>query len=208
MKLIIFGSTGSVGKHLVTQAHAAGHTVTAFARDTSKLRNVNFVNLRLFDGNVLDQKAVTNAIAGQDVVLCALGAGRKGNIRSQGTRNIIAGMKLSNVRRLICQTTLGAGDSYGTLNFFWKRIMFGWFLKEAFLDHQLQEQYVKDSDLDWTIVRPAAFTDGPMTGIYKHGFKGTEKNITLKISRSDVAHFMLLQLTSSAYLKRTPGLSY
>ena len=57
-------------------------------------------------------------------------------------------------------STLGAGDSQGNLNFFWKNIMFGWFLKNIFLDHELQEQYVRNSALDWTIVRPGAFTSG------------------------------------------------
>lgn len=86
--------------------------------------------------------------------------------------------------------------------------MFGWFLKEAFADHVDQERYVRESDLDWVIVRPAAFTDGPVTGEYKHGFASTDKELTLKISRADVAHFILEQLEDDTYLRRTPGLSY
>jgi putative NADH-flavin reductase len=62
--------------------------------------------------------------------------------------------------------------------------------------------------LDWTIIRPGAFTDGPKTGKYRHGFPGTDRSLTLKISRADVADFMLRQLTDGAYLHKTPGLSY
>ena len=111
------------------------------------------------------------------------------------------------VRRLVCQTTLGAGDSRANLNFFWKRIIFGLLLRNVYADHEAQEAVIKRSDLDWIIVRPGAFTDGPATGAYKHGFPPTEKNIKLKISRADVAGFMLQQLTDDAYLRQTPSLS-
>ncbi len=156
----------------------------------------------------MDLASVESAVLGQDAVLCALGAGRKGTIRSEGTRNIIRAMERAGVRRFICQTTLGVGDSRGNLNFFWKYIMFGLFLRQAYADHVLQEDYIKQSRLDWTIVRPGAFVDGNGTGEYRHGFPGTDKTIKLKISRADVADFMLKQLTDKTYLKKTPGLSY
>ena len=98
-------------------------------------------------------------------MIIVLGSGKNRNsiVRSEGTKNIITAMQVSGVKRLICQSTLGAGDSTGNLNFFWKNIMFGWFLKQVFLDHELQEEYVRKSELDWTIVRPAAFMDGEKT---------------------------------------------
>lgn len=208
MKLIIFGATGTVGKQVVLQALAMGHQVTAFARNPQNLEDIRHRDLHFYKGDVMDVNTVEKAIRGHDAVLCVLGAGRKGRIRSEGTANIIQAMQQAGVKHFICQSTLGAGDSSGNLNFFWKHIMFGWFLKEAYLDHQLQEEYVKRSNLDWVIVRPAAFTNGKLTGNYKHGFSSAEKNITLKISRADVAHFLLRQLTDRSYLHKTPGLSY
>jgi len=95
-----------------------------------------------------------------------------------------------------------------SLNVFWKIIMFGFLLRRAYADHVSQEDCVKQSQLDWTIVRPAAFTDGDRTGKYRHGFSGTDKALKLKISRADVADFMLKQLTDRTYLYKTPGLSY
>ena len=86
--------------------------------------------------------------------------------------------------------------------------MFGLLLRRAYADHTRQEELLKDSCLDWTIVRPGAFTDGNRTGAYRHGFPGTDKTIEGKISRADVADFMLRQLTDSTYLHETPGLSY
>lgn len=208
MKVIIFGSTGTIGRQLVLQSLQLGHQVTAFARTKEKLADIEHANLNVVEGDVLDFTSVSIAVTGNDVVFCALGAGRKGRVRSEGTHNIIKAMEAAGIKRLICQTTLGAGDSKGNLNFFWKRIMFGWFLKEAYLDHELQEKYIKASSLDWTIVRPAAFTDGKLTGQYKHGFSADDQSIKLKISRPDVALFMLMQLNSLIYLKKTPALSY
>lgn len=208
MKLIIYGATGTIGRQLVQQALNAGHQVTAFARSKAKLQDVQHPNFKVFEGDVLNPQSVALSIEGQDVALCALGAGRKGVVRSEGTKNIIRGMEAKGIRRLICQTTLGAGDSKGNLNFFWKHIMFGWFLKDAMEDHELQEHYIRQSNLDWTIIRPAAFQDGDITGRYKHGFTEKDKSISLKISRADVAHFMLQQLGSNQYLRKTSGLSY
>ncbi|HYF32171.1 MAG TPA: SDR family oxidoreductase [Chitinophagaceae bacterium] len=208
MKLIIFGSTGTIGRQLLLQSLESGHEVTAFARNKEKLSDIQHPRLNIHEGNVLNAASVLKSLEGQEAVLCALGAGRKGQVRSMGTFNIIKAMEKTGIKRLICQTTLGAGDSRGNLNFFWKRIMFGWFLKQAYEDHQLQEKFVRASSLDWTIVRPAAFTNGKATGQYKHGFAPDERNLKLKISRADVALFMLMQLSSNTYLRKTPGLSY
>lgn len=207
MKVIIFGATGSVGRHLVDQALAAGHSVTAFGRNPSVLA-ADHANLARQAGDVLDPASVLTAVSGHDAVMIALGAGRKGTVRSAGTQNIIAAMTHHGLRRLVCASTLGAGDSYPALNFFWKRIMFGLLLREAFADHQMQEEAIRQSDLDWVIVRPGAYTDGPVTGIYKYGFAPTDKNLALKISRADVARFMLQQLTGTTWLRQAPGLSY
>jgi putative NADH-flavin reductase len=190
MKLLIIGSTGSIGRHLVTQALEQGHTVTAFVRDPARLE-IKHSNLTTVQGDALDPVSVERAVEGHDAVLCALGAGAKGTIRTEGTRNIVRAMEKTGVRRLICQSTLGIGDSRANLNFFWKHIMFGCLLRRAYADHVGQEDCVKRSRLDWTIVRPAAFMDGDRTGEYRHGFSGTAKALKLKISRADVADFLL-----------------
>ena len=117
-------------------------------------------------------------------------------------------MEKAGVKRLICQTTLGVGDSEGNLNFFWKRIMFGMLLRQAFDDHVIQEDHIRQSQLDWTIVRPGAFTDGDRTGQYRYGFPGSDRTTALKISRADVADFMLRQLGDRTFRHQTPGLSY
>ncbi len=207
MNVIIIGATGTVGRCLVEQALAENHHVTAFARRPSALA-LSHANLTLKAGDALDRETVMDAVRGHDAVIVALGAGLKGTVRSTGTKHVIEAMKRHGVRRLVCHSTLGAGDSRGNLNFYWRRVMFGFLLRAAYADHQAQEALVKQSGLDWVIVRPAALTDGPATGAYKHGFPPTERKLTLKISRADVAGFILRQLTGDAYLGQTPGLSY
>ena len=206
MKITIFGATGTLGRHVVEQALAAGHEVTAFARRPQRL-DLQHPNLHRRAGDVFDQAAVDDAVKGQDAVIVALGAGRKGGVRATGTRHVIQAMQNHGVQRLICQSTLGAGNSYAALNFFWKHIMFGFLLKDAYADHQEQEALVQASGLDWTIVRPSAFTDEPATGAYKEDFPSSEKGLSLKIPRADVANFILRQLTGRAYLHQAPGIS-
>ena len=206
MKVLIFGATGTVGRELVAQGLEKGHIVVAFVRDPSKLA-ISHTNLEIIEGDVMDSATVDRAVAGHDAVLIALGAGSKGQVRSTGTRNIIQAMQKSGIRRLVCLSTLGVGDSHGNLNFFWKYIMFGMLLRAAFADHVSQEDQVIRSGLDWTIVRPAAYTDGERTGNYRHGFPATEKGLKLKISRADVADFVLAQLTDDSYIRMTPGVS-
>ena len=138
MKIIIFGATGSIGRQVVSQALEQGHIVTAFARHADKV-GIQHQNLSLASGDVMDPVSVERVLAGQDAVLVSIGAGRKGQVRSEGTRNIINAMKKAGVRRLICQSSLGVGDSRANLNAFWKYIMFGLLLRPAYADHTLQE---------------------------------------------------------------------
>ena len=207
MKLVVFGATGTVGQQVVRRALEQGHQVTAFARSPDALQ-MEHPNLTRCAGDVLSQDAVASALIDHEAVLITLGAGRKGSVRSAGTRNIIRAMRESGVRRLVCMSTLGAGDSRPLLNFFWKRIMFGLVLRDAYRDHEEQERFVTESNLDWTVVRPAAFTNGPETGTYEHGQLGVGTRLKAKISRADVASFMLRQLSDLTYLHATPALSY
>lgn len=207
MRIVVFGSTGSIGRQLVEQALEQGHVVTAFARNPARI-SIAHANLKVAPGDVMDYQSVERTVQGQEAALCSIGAGRKGVVRTEGTRHIVRALESAGVRRFICQSTLGIGDSRAALNFFWKYIMFGMLLREAYADHQQQEEIVTRSRLDWTIVRPAAFTDGPRTGAYRHGFPAAQKELMLKISRADVADFMLKQLTDTTYVRETPALSY
>jgi putative NADH-flavin reductase len=209
MKLLVFGATGGTGRELVEQALAQGHEVTAYARNPAKLGDITHARLQVIRGDVLDAAAVEQAVPGHDAVVCAIGAGAgRTSLREDGTRNIVRAMEKVGVRRLICQSSMGVGDSRANLGFLTKCVIVPVFLRHAFADHERQEAVVKESDLDWTIVRPPHLKDGPRTGAYRHGFPTTDTGIQGQISRADVADFMLKQLTEDTYLHQTPGLSY
>lgn len=207
MNVIVFGATGSVGRLAVAELLKAGHRVTAFARHPEKLEAQP--NLSCIAGDAAEAEAVAGAMAGHDAVVITLGAGmtRSSLIRSQGTMNVILAMQAHGVRRLICQSTLGAHESWSNLNFFWKRIMFGALLRPVFKDHELQESLVRASGLDWTIVRPGAFTNASASGRFKENFPPSERKLTLKIARADIAGFLARQVADLTYLKRSVAIS-
>ncbi len=208
MNVIVFGATGTTGSAVVKEALGRGHMVTGFVRTPSKM-TLSHNNLLVFQGDVLNIASVREAVKGHDAVVVALGAGLKGTVRAQGTHHIITAMQENNIDRLIVQSSLGVGDSRDNLNFYWKYVMFGMLLRNAYEDHVLQEDYVKQSGLDWTIVRPGALTEGALTGgKYRHGFPSTDKTTALEISIADTAEFIVKQLVDHTYLYNTPGLSY
>ena len=208
MKVIVFGATGSIGQLTVQELLKEGHKVTAFARNPQKLCLSN-PKLSLIAGDALSTIDVFSAIKGHDAVIITLGSGlsRTSIIRSKGTSNAIRAMHAHRVRRLICQSTLGAGKSWVNLNFWWKRVMFGALLAPVFRDHELQEQLVEVSGLDWTIVRPAAFTDNATRRPFVEDVPINTRGLDLKISRYDVARFLAAQVVDPKYLSRAVGLS-
>src|SRR5574337_617106 len=117
MKVIVFGATGPTGRRAVDEALAKGYEVTAFVRDPSKLETKH-ERLKVVQGDALDPASVERALAGQQAVLVCLGArNRSGkgtpprDIDFVATRNILAGMKKHGVKRLVCMTSVGVGDS-------------------------------------------------------------------------------------------------
>ena len=199
MKLAIFGATGKTGIELVKQALDKGHAVTAFVRDAARLVIEN-ERLTVVTGDAFDPASVAQAVQGQDAVICALGAGsdlKKTTVRTTGTINIISGMQKNNVKRLMVVTAMGVGESWDTLSMF-NKFFFATLLKSSREDHETQEAAVRESGLDWTIIRPSGLTDTPRTGVYEVG-----ENIpaaTSKIARADIADLILKELEQNVWI--------
>jgi putative NADH-flavin reductase len=209
MKLLLFGATGGTGRELLKQSIAKDHEVTAFVRDPSRLGDIAHPDLRLVTGDVLDPAAVRNAVSGHEAVLIAIGAGpKRTTIREQGTRIVIEAMQAASVKRLVCLSSFGVGDSRADLSFFTRYVVVGIFLRHAFADHERQEAVVRNSALDWTLVRPPHLKDGAHTGTYQHGLTLAYGNIKGWISRGDLADFMLKQLEDDRYIRQAPRVSY
>jgi putative NADH-flavin reductase len=210
MKLTIFGSTGGTGRQIVTQALEQGHEVTAFARSPEKL-DQKHEKLKIVKGDVLDLASVECVIQGQDAVLCALGMPAimdKSGLRANGTKNIIHVMEKTGVKRFICQSAFGVDDSREMLPFHYKYLIIPLLMRRVYADHEIQESYIKKSQLDWIIARPGVLTDDERSGSYQHGYTADNKAVTFKISRADTADFMLKQLVDNNYLHKTSSISY
>ena len=193
MNLAIFGATGGTGQQVVKAALDQGHMVTAFVRDPKRLE-IQDQRVRVVVGDVYDPEGVARTIQNQDAVICTLGGGRdlkKTTVRATGTEHIIQAMKEHQVRRLIAVTAMGIGESWDTLSAV-NKIFFATVLSSARTDHENQEATIKESSLDWTIIRPSGLTDGPWTGEYQSGENIRAGSST--IARADLADLILKAL--------------
>ena len=197
MNIAVFGATGKTGLEIVKQALEGGHNITAFVRDPARLA-IKDKNLNVVIGDIFDTDSVTQAIKGQDAAICALGAGsdlKKTTVRASGTSNIIKGMQQNNVKRLVVITAMGVGESWDTLSMI-NKFFFAVLLKSSRDDHEAQEAAVKESGLDWTIIRPSGLVDTPRTGVYDFGENIPAK--TSKIARADVADLIIKELEQNS----------
>lgn len=208
MNLLIFGASGGTGQCLVKQALAAGHQVTAFTRTPAKV-SLQHPTLNVVAGDILNYDSVAAAMPGHDAVLSALGVYlfHKNTVLSDGTHNILRAMEAHSIRRFVCESALGIGDSRDQTSLFVEFVFYPLVLRHFFPDKERQELAIRQSGLDWVIVRPGRLTNGKRAGNYRHGFSPHEK-IKGAVSRADTAEFMLQQLTDDTYLHQTPGLSY
>lgn len=208
MKLAIVGATGPTGRELVQQALAAGHVVTAGVR-SPKTANLP-TNVRLVEADVTRASSLIPLVTGQDAVLCALGSklSRKPTtLLSGGTNNLVGAMTSAGVRRLMCITGIGAGDSKGHGGFLYDHIIQPLLLSEIYKDKTRQEEVIRRSGLEWTIVRPAMLTNGPATGKFREiiDISGVTAK---KISRSDVAAYVLRAVVAPQTVGTTVLITY
>lgn len=209
MNVVVFGATGGTGRAIVQAALEQGHRVTAFVRDAAKL-GLAHERLSIATGDVMDAAAVGAAVRGHDAVVCALGtpATTKTTVRSQGTRNILAAMQAAGVERLVCVSSMGIGDSKPMLPPLYRWLLVPLLLKQGFAEHELQEASIRGSDTAWTIVRPGALTNGARTEAMRHGFTADLTGVRAKVSRADVAAFVVDELAAARHVHATPWLSY
>lgn len=208
MKIIVFGATGGTGRHLIAQALAAGHHVTAFARDSAAI--APRPGLTVVAGRTGDSDAVGNAIAGHDAVLCALGGRpwrRRACVCSTAMCNIAPAMAAHEVRRIITISTFGAGTTRRQLGWLARKVLFGLILRSEVADKEAMERELSATPLDWTVVRVGLLTDGPARGSWRASDDGSIHGMG-RIARADVAAFMLGQLGSDAWVRRKPALMY
>ena len=190
-------------------ALAEGHKVKALVRDPSKLSVVH-EGLTVVRGDVLDAARVEETVAGTEAVLSVLGQTKTSpkDVQTRGTENIARAMEKHGVRRLVSLTGAGVRDPRDRP----KPVdrAFGFVLErlrpDVLRDAEGHAEVIKGSDLDWTIVRGPRLTEGARRGGYRVGYIGKESGT--RISRADLADFMLRQISDDAYLRRMPVVSY
>jgi putative NADH-flavin reductase len=221
VKLTIFAATGGIGRQALQQAMAAGHNVTAVLRDPTRLS----ADVRAVEANLAapDRTALESAVEGADAVLSGLGPRSKADagIASQGTLAIVNAMQATGARRLVVISAAPVGtvpspdrprpprhdpgDGFFTRNVLAPLVKaaFGW----HYADLALMEDVVRDSGLDWTVIRPPRLTNKALTGTYRTAY-GQSLPRGLLISRADVAHLMLRVLEQPETIKEVIGIAY
>lgn len=204
MKLTIFGATGGIGRHLVDQAIAAGHDVTAVARNPDSLpAQVRPVRADLATA---EPATLASAVGGADAVLSALGPRSKAEygIATTGTRAIVGAMQAAGTRRVVVVSAAPVGtvatprrprppkhdpgDGFVVRHLLSPLITAA--LRDLYADLALMEDLLAGSGLDWTAVRPPRLTNKAATGAYRTAY-GRNVRRGLTVSRADVAHLML-----------------
>jgi putative NADH-flavin reductase len=208
MKLVIFGATGRTGQHLLRQALNEDHQVTVLVRDPAKLIEVSD-HLTVVQGSLNDEVCLNQVIHGADAVLSMLGPANNQPTFdiSSGTQAIINAMKKNGVRRLVISAGAGVGDPDDQPELFNKivNMLLKVIARNVYEDMLKTVTLVRESGLDWTVVRVPMLTDNPATGQVKIGMVG--KGMRPRINRSDMADFMLKQASSRDYVGKSPVIS-
>jgi len=199
-RIVVFGATGPTGRQVVELGERRGHKMTAFVRSPDKAQFPASVDL--VQGDAFDQEAVSAAIVGKDVVIVVLGPPSVGftKVGSEGTRNVVDAMQRAGIRRLIVQTGHGVGDSFRRSGPF-QQLMYRTFLKQNYGDKLVQENLVRASELDWTIIRPTVLTNGKP----RESIKADENMRTWllpSVPRANVAAFILDLIEDNSKIRK------
>jgi putative NADH-flavin reductase len=208
MQLTLFGATGKTGRHVLEQALAQGHCVTALVRNTDKL-SIRHDRLKAIQGDVRNAAQVAQAVASAEAVISVLGpsSNRPELAVSQGIDNILAAMRQHGVRRLIQTAGAGVRDprDQPTLVHAFFGILVRLLTPNVLADMVQVVQKVRASGLDWTVVRVPRLTDDPARGNVRVGYVG--KDVGPSLARADLADFVLKQLVDNTYLSQAPAVS-
>ena len=215
MNIIVFGPTGGTGRAVIAKLLADGHTVTAFARDPSKLPATP--GLTIVKGDAMNPADVKRAIPGHDAVVISLGnpqlpiaislGARRttpADICEMGTRNIVAALGPGSPVRVLAVTAYGVGDTREKMSMTFK-ILYQIFMRELMVDKERQEAVLKASGLDYVLVQPVGLTDAPSSGDWVASARGETRK--MRIPRKDVAAFIAEDIANPLYHGQTVALS-
>jgi putative NADH-flavin reductase len=202
-KILVLGPTGGTGRQVVSLALQQGHSVTVLVRSPQRL-TVTHDRLRVLTGSIPeDGPALATAVHAQDVVISTLGVGnslKSGGLIARSVPAIVRAMENEGVRRLIFTSAYGVGDTRKDVPLL-PRILMRLLLHDLYTDKEAGEKELRRSSLDWTLVYPVTLTNAPGTGRYRVGERLTLQGLP-RVSRADVAAFILTQIEDRTYLRK------
>jgi putative NADH-flavin reductase len=205
-KIIVFGATGQTGIELIKEGLERGHFMTAFVRNTDKIK-IKHINLKIIQGDLKNLELLESVLINQECIVLALGVrlGEKELICSETTKLILPLMEKLNIKRLISIGGTASENEIKNLNLSLRMAFF--IMKKldanAFLDKKLQDELLAKSNLNWTSIRAPWLTLGLKTQTYKHGLN-LPLRVYKKISRADLAHFIIYCLENDLYHQEKP----
>ena len=201
MNLVVLGATGRTGRLVVEQALAAGHIVTALVRSPEKFASGSS-NLRVVKGQATDTSAVAQAMEGADAVISTLGG--KPPVISDSTGAIVAAAQRTGVNRVVVLSTFAAErDRLDAAT----RLLTGIGMGAMLKDKSAGEEKLRRSDLDWTIVYASMLSDDAASGSVVVLPDGAKRGLSQKISRADLAAWMVEAATSDQHGRRGVGIT-
>lgn len=208
-RIALFGASGKTGRHFLQLALAKGYAVKALVRNPEKLK-VHSNQLEIVRGDVLQAADVDKTVAGTDMVVSLFGhvKGSPKWLQTNGTQHIVSAMKKYGIYRIISLS--GGGLPYEKDQPKFMDHLIRGIMKLAvphILDDAIRHaQVLRESPLDWTVVRGPRLTDTPRKGAYRVGWVGV--NASTQIGRADLADFILEQLDTHVFIKQMPFVSY
>lgn len=209
MRIAVIGATGRTGGSVVQQSLGHGHQVTALTRDPARMTTAH-PRLEVVTADVRELETLRAALPGHDAVITAIGdkPARQVDLYSAGISNVLYAMAEFDVPRLVVMSAAGTFHrSDPNLSRGYKLMMLA-ALRGLYDDLERMEERVMASSLDWVIVRPSGLTDDPQTGDYRIGLDGRPLAAGGRISRPDVAAFMLKAAETDAWVRKAVSLSY
>jgi putative NADH-flavin reductase len=209
MRLTVLGATGRIGRHVLAQAVEAGHDVTVLVRDAESLNEVAPAGgVRVVQGGIGDPEAVARAVEGADAVIHAVGpaANTPEQVEElrRGMRHLLTAMGRHGVRRLVSLSGAAVdaeGDRKPVIDRVASRLV-RVVVRHVVRARQAEYDELAASDLEWVAVRPPIVTDGPLTRRYRVGADVLRPGG--RISRADVADFMLAQAVKPTHVRQAP----
>jgi uncharacterized protein YbjT (DUF2867 family) len=201
MNLAVLGATGRTGRLVVEQALAAGHNVTALVRSPEKLTTGN-TNLRLVTGAATDSAAVSRALEGADAVISTLGG--TGSVIADSTPAIVEAARQTGVSRVVVLSSwVVERNSQDAVT----RLLTGLAMGAMIKDKNAGERVLRRSGLDWTIVYAGMLSDGPATGSVAVLPEGAKRSLSQRISRADVAAWMVEAAADGRHARSSIGIT-